>query len=306
MKELIHLFSANLLPILITAGTGLILVKTVQLDPRTLSRVIFYLFSPCLVFQLLVNSQLEENAIAQIFAYAITFQILIAVITFGITRLLKLERKLSVAIILTASITNAGNFGLSFNKFAFGEEALAYAGIFFIASSIMVYTFGVAVASMGKTTIKESILNLFKFPPLYALIAAGIFNSTGWHLPIPIERVTNTLADGAIPAMLVLLGIQLGNAKIRGNTGPIALATGIRLVAAPFIAVALSIPFGLTGAAYQAGISEASTPTAVMTSILATEFDAEPALVSTIIAATTILSPLTLTPLMAFLGGTAG
>ncbi len=40
-----------------------------------------------------------------------------------------------------------------------------------------------------------------------------------------------------------------------------------------------------------------------MTTILATEFDVEPALVSTIVTVTTVLSPLTLTPLLAYLGG---
>jgi predicted permease len=53
----------------------------------------------------------------------------------------------------------------------------------------------------------------------------------------------------------------------------------------------------------QAGVTEASMPTAVMTTILATEFDASPALVSGIVTATTVLSPLTLTPLLAYLGG---
>jgi predicted permease len=255
------------------------------------------------VFQLLTNTQLEQNSILQLFGYAFANNILVGLLAFGIAKIFNFGRKLTVAIVLTTFLTNAGNFGLSLNKFAFGEEALAYAGIYFIASSVMVYTFGVAIASMGKASIKESLLNLFKFPALYALLAAIIFNKTGWNLPIPIERATNTLAEGAIPAMLVLLGMQLGKANIKGNTGPIILATGLRLVAAPLVALFLSVPFKLEGAAYQAGVSEASTPTAVMTTILATEFDVEPSLVSTVIATTTILSPLTLTPLLLILGG---
>jgi predicted permease len=291
---------------LITAGLGLLLVKTIDLDPRTISRITFYIFSPCLVFQLLTSTEIEQNTIIKIIGFALVVQITVGLLAFAITRIFNIERKVSVAIILTAALTNAGNFGLSFNKFAFGDEALAYASIYFVASSIMVATFGVPVASMGKSSIKESLLNLFKYPALYAVLAAAVFVSTGWALPLPVARAISTLGDGAIPAMLVLLGMQLGNAQLKGKIGPIALATGLRLVAAPLIAIALSRPFGLQGAAYQAGVSQASTPTAVMTTILSTEFDAEPTLVSTIVAATTVLSPLTLTPLLLILGGSTG
>jgi predicted permease len=43
-------------------------------------------------------------------------------------------------------------------------------------------------------------------------------------------------------------------------------------------------------------------PTAVMATVLATEFDVHPAFVTTVVTTTTLLSPLMLTPLLAFLG----
>jgi predicted permease len=42
-------------------------------------------------------------------------------------------------------------------------------------------------------------------------------------------------------------------------------------------------------------------PTAVITTILALEFDTAPAFVTNVVFATTLLSPLTLAPLIAFL-----
>jgi predicted permease len=166
----------------------------------------------------------------------------------------------------------------------------------------MVYTIGVAIASLGQVSFKESLLNLLKFPTLYALIFAIIFNLYKIQLPIPLDRSVDILGGAAIPAILLLLGMQLGEADLRQNTAPLALATGVRLVVGPIVALALSIPFGLRGSSLQAGVMESSMPTAVMTTILATEFDLEPSLVSTIVTATTILSPLTLTPLLALLG----
>lgn len=303
MSTLLPLFSNNLLPILLTAGAGLLISKTIALDARTISRITFYIFSPCLVFQLLTESQLNHGAILQMVGFAFSANLLVGLIAFIVVRALKMDKSISIAIILSAILTNAGNYGLSLNKFAFGDEALAYASIFFICSGIMVYTVGVAIASLGQAQVKDALLNLLKFPTMYALFLAIIFNFTGWHLPLFLQRSVDQLADGAIPTMLLVLGMQLGSANITGKVGPIALATGLRLVVAPIVAFGLSIPFGLQGSALQAGVTEASTPTAVMTTILATEFDTEPSLIATVVAVTTILSPLTLTPIIAILGG---
>ncbi|MEW6093578.1 MAG: AEC family transporter, partial [Chloroflexota bacterium] len=76
----------------------------------------------------------------------------------------------------------------------------------------------------------------------------------------------------------------------------------LRLVAGPFLALGLSALFGLQGPARQAGVTEAGMPSAVMTTIVASEYNLEPTLVTAIVFITTILSPLTLTPLLYFLG----
>jgi predicted permease len=287
---------------MITAGLGFLINKTLNLDPKTISRVTFYLFSPALVFQILSTSTLDSASVYLIVGFAFASNLTVGLLAFLISRVFKFSRKVTIAVILTTFITNAGNFGLSVNKFAFGDAALAYASIYFVCSSIMVYTIGVAIASMGQFSFKDSLINLLKLPTLYALIFAIIFNIYDIVLPISLDRSVGLLAGAAIPAMLLLLGMQLGQANLRDNRLPLTLATGVRLVVGPIIAVVFSIPFGLQGPALQAGIMESSMPTAVMTTILATEFDVVPSLVSTIVTATTILSPFTLTPLIAFLG----
>jgi predicted permease len=76
----------------------------------------------------------------------------------------------------------------------------------------------------------------------------------------------------------------------------------MRLLIAPLLAIGLSRLFRMSGPSYQAVVLEAAMPAAVLTTILATEFDAEPTFVTTVVLITTLLSPLTLTPLLAFLG----
>jgi predicted permease len=124
----------------------------------------------------------------------------------------------------------------------------------------------------------------------------------GWQLPTALDRTVTLLADASIPSMLVLLGLQFVNLKMDGQIRPLILVTVTRLLVSPLLAFGLSRIFGLTGPAYQATILEAGMPTAILTTVLATEFESLPSFVTTVVFVTTLLSPLTLTPLLALLG----
>ncbi len=124
-----------------------------------------------------------------------------------------------------------------------------------------------------------------------------------WQLPLPINRAIDLLADASIPVLLVVLGMQLQSSQWKGNRMPLAVASSLRLVGAPLLAISLSLAFGLRGAAQQAMVLEASMPTAVLTTVIATEYNLQPDFVTAVVFLTTLLSPLTLTPLLSFLGG---
>jgi predicted permease len=76
----------------------------------------------------------------------------------------------------------------------------------------------------------------------------------------------------------------------------------MRLLGGLGVGLLFASVFGLSGMAYNAGVLESSMPTAVMATILATEYEAEPAFVTTAVFVSTLLSPLTLTPLLLILG----
>jgi predicted permease len=102
--------------------------------------------------------------------------------------------------------------------------------------------------------------------------------------------------------MLALLGLELTNVQWNRKVGVLGIPALVRLVAGPLLAMVLAPVFGLQSRAYQAGVTESGTPTAVMTTILAAEYHLDSSLITAIIFATTILSPLTFTPLLYFLG----
>ena len=303
MSDLLRLFANNLLPILLVAGTGYVAGKWLKVEARSISRVVFYFFSPCLLFDLLTTSQFGGGDMLRMVSFALASVLTVGAITWILGRLMGLERKILAAVLLCTLSLNAGNYGLSLNLFAFGEEALAHASLFFVTSAIITYTLGVTVASLGKASLADSLRGLLKIPVVYVVPLALIFMYLNWELPLPLNRTVSLLSDAAIPGMLIVLGLQLqkNDQHIR-DVRALFLAVGMRLLGGLGIGLLFAPLFGLGGMAYNAGVLESSMPTAVLATILATEYEAEPAFVTTAVFASTLLSPLTLTPLLLILG----
>lgn len=302
MSDLFALFFNNLFPILLAACIGFALAKWLKINPRPLSQVIFYVFSPVLVFSLIINSHLSNQDILRTLILVIVLMVCVGLITWLIGGILRLERRTLAAVMITAMFMNAGNYGLPLTSFAFGETALAFASVFFVINAMFTNTVGIVIASSGSMSVINAIKGLVKFPAIYALILGILFLQFGWKLPSGLDRSVSLLSNAAIPCMLVLLGMQLVNIRLEGHVLPLILTSSMRLLIAPLLAFGLTRLFGMTGPSYQAVVLEAAMPVAVLTTILATEFDAEPTFVTTAVLVTTLLSPLTLTPLLAFLG----
>ncbi len=299
---LLRIFANNILPVLLLSGAGFALGKVLKLDPQPLGRVIFYILSPVLVFDLLTSNKLPLDRIALMMGYTAAGTLVIAGLAFLAGKLFRLERGALIVVVLASMCTNGGNYGLPLVSFAFGQEALAYASIYFVTSTILFYTVGVIIASLGHLNLKNALLGVLKVPAIYAIILAGIYIRTGWTLPESLQRTVTLAAGGAIPGMLVLLGLELQRVEWSRNLRAMGIPVFIRLIIGPLVGLGIAAMFGLQGPAYKAGVTEMSTPTAVMTTVLATEYKLDSSLVTAIIFVGTVLSPLTLTPLLYFLG----
>ena len=299
---LISTFANNILPIILLSGAGFALGKLLDIEPRSLGRVVFYVFSPVLLFDLLVRNQLKLTDAAIVVAFALCFILTIGLVTFMIGYALKLERSALVAILITTMFANTGNYGLPLVSFAFGEEALSYAGIYFATTTLLFYTLGVFLASLGHMSFKEAILGLFKIPTMYAVLLAMLINGLNITLPVSVARAVDLAAGGTIPLMLILLGVQLTKVELDGNQRALQLSVALRLVIAPLAALLFAAIFGLQGFTRQASVTQASMPSMVSATVLATEYNLDAKLVTAVVFISTLLSPLTLTPLLVFLG----
>jgi len=299
---LISIFLENILPIFLIASAGFLVSKKFSIQPRLLSQITLYLFTPSLTFTLLTTNELVGSEILGIFGFAVAIAALVGGVTFLLGRVMRLERKIMAAVLMCSIFMNAGNFGIPLLGFSFGDKAQAYAALYFVSMIAVTNTVGITIASSGTMSFRKALLNLLKFPTLYAVVLAMGFIYFGWKLPLSLARSVQILSGAAIPCMLVLLGMQIQVARWNGHYKALVLALASRMLLAPFIALGFSQVLSMQGDILRASVVESSMPPAVMNSLLATEFDTEPSFVTFVILVGTIASPFTLTPLLAFLG----
>lgn len=289
-----------ILPVLAIAGAGFILGRARDVGVDALATVTIYVLTPALVFSSLATSQLGGDAVLQLTLGVVAFSLIMVGLSEGAAALLGETGPVRSGMVLTSTFANAGNYGIPLSAFAFGAVGRSTAVLYIAVQSVVMYTIGVYVASRGSTgEWRRSVLEVFKLPLVYAVVAAG---AARWFQVVPptdstIMQVISLTGDSAIPVMLLMLGIQLANtsygATIRRVWAPVALKT----LVAPLVAIGLAL--GLSFADPAVGrvfILECSMPAAITPLMLTIEYGGGdgaidgPAFVSTTIMVTTLLS----------------
>lgn len=301
MSVLVSIFASDILPIFIIAGVGFVLARFRDASVKTLSRVIFNALAPCLAFNLLVTSKMSGAQFGRMSLFCILFTAIIGTIARLAAMPLRLDRPALIGFLLVVMFSNGGNYGLPVVLFAFGREALSQATVYFVTSAVLAYTVGVFLAATGRRSVGRAAAGIAKVPAIYGVLAAAIVLLAGIEVPLPLSRSIALLSDAALPMMMLVLGMQLERATVPERPAAVAVAVALSLLVAPAVAFALAWMFGLTGPARQAAIVEASMPAAVVTTIIALEFDVAPSFVTSVVFASTLLSPFTLTALLAYL-----
>jgi predicted permease len=258
------------------------------------------------VFSSLVHSNLAGEEIARIAAFTVVVTAMMGLLGWLSARAFRLDARATAGMILVCMFVNSGNYGLGVNQRVFGDQGLARATIYFTTSTLLVYSLGVAVAAGSNGGgVRATIRHVFEVPPMYAAVAALLVRALSIDVTQPaLEPVMagiDIASRAAIPAMLVILGMQLARTVLTEHAGPVLTASGISLIAAPIVAWIVAALIGLTGVARQTSIIEASMPAAVINIILATEYRAAPELVTSSVLLSTVLSPITLTLILSLL-----
>lgn len=302
MNVFFNVLTQNILPIVLVASLGYYLRRRLRLDVAPLSSAVFNVLSPCLVFSALVSSRLPATELATLAAFTFLNILAAGCLAFGLSRILRLDRPATAALMLVVMFVNGGNYGLTLLNLRYGEAGLARGVVYYVTSTVLLYTLGVFLASLGRLSWQASLRKMTQVPAVYATVLALIVYGFGLTVPTPIMSGIEIAGAGAIPVMLLVLGMQV--ADLQRGEGDVFVwpAVGLRLLGGPVIGVVVAGILGLVGIGRSAMIVESAMPPAVINLVVANEFGLPTGTVARIVVFGTLLSPLTIAATITILG----
>ena len=287
-----------ILPVTLIYIIGFAGQKVLRLDIRSVSTTSLYLMLPALIFRTFYKTEISRDYLYTL-AYAIFLSYAIILLMKVLAKIKRYDESVTSGLILSTAFMNNGNLGVPLILFAFGEKAFNYAVPIMVFHTLVMCTIGVYYAAKGKTDIKGSLLAVFKMPILYALIAALVLQYWGLAVPKNIYNVVDMLANASIVVIMLVLGMQLAEIKIKNpQWGKIVLATVMRLLVSPLIAVLFTLLVPVEPLLGKVMIVEAAMPSAAITTMYALQFNSQPELVTSINLVSTLASMLTLSVLL--------
>lgn len=256
---------------------GYLLGRWRDVDIEVLSIVTIYILLPALVFHSLVTMPISVTTALSLVVAIVGFTATMAAIATIVAWLGGETGGTLSGATLTAAFPNVGNFGIPVATFVFGEIGRTAAVVFVVVQTVLMYTLGVYVLSrMGaagdRAAAGKRVLTL---PVTYAVGAAGAVMAFD-IVPPTNSRFMQTvqmLGDAAIPLFLLILGLQLANMKPSSVAGRVLPIAGVKLLAAPVVAVAVALVAEIADpVATRAFILLAAGPAAVTPLVLAIEF----------------------------------
>lgn len=298
---MLDVFLTVILPTFLVAAFGAGLQRWKALGVGALGPVAMYLLSPALVLNGLLTTELPATVSIKVVVSAFLAMMLLLALAALVSVVARQPRSLQSGFTLAVGFPNAGNMGIPISFLAFGEDGLAIAIIIFVVQGSLSWPVGIYVAARGSAHGLGPLKASLKVPTLYAVPIALTIRAMEWELPVALSSPIGMLAEATIPVMLIVLGFQLSQGIDWARWRSLVTSGFARLIVSAGIAYLVTVAIGLDGVAQQTVIIVAAMPTAVFTTILANEFDAEPKFVTSAVVISTLASIGTLTILITLL-----
>ena len=284
--EIISQLSGIVLPVFICIAFGVLWAKVrTPFDASLITSLVYSIGVPCLILATFQKVTLSPAAIMEIALATLTCYALFTLLASFVIRMLRLETGCYLPALM---FPLTGSMGLPVSYFAFGDEGLALAIVYFTFGTIGSFTIGAAIAE-GKL----SLAGIVRIPVVYAVVIAVSMQLTGLRLPAWIFNTVDLLGGIVIPAQLVALGYSLLQLRVGGIARSASLGV-FRLAMGMAVGFAIAELFSLDGAARAIVIIQSAMPVAVSSYLFAEKFNRRPEEVAGMVVVSTAVSCVTL------------
>ena len=288
----------TILSIILMIGLGYFLKRIDFLSEKDIdpfNKIVMYILMPCMIFHAIFTADLSlipKLGILPFIILASSFAT--GIISYFILKQLKLDDKKLWSVLVTVMIANTAFMGYPVTLGIYGQAGflraifcdMATLCIFLLLSFVLILKFG--------GTIKTAIKKIALFPPVWAVVLGLCFNWLNIPIGPVLDNTVNYLGQGAIPLIMVTLGLSIDFSALARSKSMIAFTSIMKLVFFPMVAFLIVNYLGLVNLEYHVAIVEAAMPSGMMSLLLAITYKLDYELTSDCILINTVISLITL------------
>ncbi|MBR4702470.1 MAG: AEC family transporter [Oscillospiraceae bacterium] len=199
-----------------------------------------------------------------------------------------------------AVFPNCGYMALPLLQSLWGSEAVLYGAAFNAAHTVFLWTYGLSLMSSGKEKIslRKALVN----PGTVSVVLGLVLFFGSVKLPALLATPIDYLAALNAPVPMLIIGFYLAalDPKAVLRSGGEFLMLALRLLIVPALAMGALWLCGVRGVLLITNVVCLAAPVATMCTMFATKYDVDPTLSAGMVAASTVLSILTMTLVVGF------
>lgn len=255
------------------------------------------LVTPCLI----INSLLGAGALkvgemllaAAVSALAIGLAIFISLLFFR-----KEPPPRRKVLRFAAIFSNAGFMGLPLVEGIVGERGVVYGSFFIAVFNLICWTYGYAMMSGGKVSVKTALLN----PGIIGLAVGLPVYFLKLQLPAVVTEPIGFISELNTPLAMLVIGSYVAKVDARSflSDWSVYKMSFLRLIVCPGVYILALLLIRPEPDLFVSSVIQASAPVAANTALFAVEYGGDSELASKAVALSTVLSIITI-PIMTLL-----
>ena len=296
---MLHSFSivfGQVLSLFIMIAVGFAMYKANRINDAGVSQMtdlLLYAVTPCVVFNAF-NRPFDPATALSIAVFAAVSAVFLTLSIFaGMLLFRGKDRDSRVVLRFSAVFSNCGFMGIPLAGAVCGEKGTLYASIFVVLFNVFQWTYGFAMMSGEKLSLKKAIVN----PCVLGLLAGLPVFLLSVSVPAPLENAVFMIAALNSPLAMIVIGTHLARADLVSTLTDFRCypASLIRLVLLPAAVMSATVFMPWLDSFQKLTLAVMfGAPVAASCALFATKFGRDSELASRLVALSTVFSMITL------------
>ncbi len=274
---------------------GYIITKTGMLTEKgaaEITSLLIKIVTPCLIINSLISAgkNLELGSLllaAVVSTLSMVIGVLVSLVFFK-----KEPPERKKVLRFSVIFSNAGFMGLPLIQGIVGDTGVVYGSFFVVVFNLICWTYGYAMMSGGRLNLKTALLN----PGIIGLAVGLPVYFLGLDLPAVIREPIGFLSGLNTPLAMLVIGSFVARVDLKSflTDWNVYKTAFLRLILCPALYLVLLLLIRPEPEIFVSTVIQASAPVAANTVLFAVEYHQDSQLASKTVAATTVLSILTI------------